>query len=281
MARQRFYLFATWFGLLLAVCYWPVIGNITHQWSSDEDMGHGYFVPLIAGYIVWERKDELFAQPFHRDWLGLALLAAGALLALVGSLGAEIFMQRVALMISLYGVVLYFMGRAAVRIILFPLLLLVFMLPIPGIVYKSITFPLQLLASRLAETGLELLGYMVLREGNILELAGQQLSVVEACSGVRALLSLSFFSLAYSYFFSPEVWIRWAMLAATVPIAVAANASRIIVTGIVGEYSQEMAQGFFHGMSGWVIFVVAIALLVLIHKCITGLAVRLSYAPVR
>ncbi len=258
-----------WFGVLLVVCYAPVLDNITHQWHASDDMGHGLFVPLIAGYIVWERREELLAQPVRRSRWGLLLIAWGAAQACLGALGAEIFVQRAAFMISLYGVTWYFAGTRVVRILAFPLLLLWFMIPIPGIIYKQVTFPLQLLASRLAEVGLEVLGYTVLREGNILELAGQQISVVEACDGIRALFSLSFFSLAYAYFFHPKVWMRWVMLVATIPVAVIANCSRVVLTGIVGEHDVKLAQGFLHGFSGWIIFVVAIGMLMVIHKVVS------------
>jgi exosortase len=126
---------------------------------------------------------------------------------------------------------------------------------------KSITFPLQLLASSLAESALDIAGYPVLRDGNILNLAGQQLSVAEACSGLRALMSLSFFSLCYAYLFDPRVSVRWLLLAASIPTALVANAGRIVITGILASYDEKLATGVFHSLSGWVIFLIAIVLL--------------------
>jgi exosortase len=158
--------------------------------------------------------------------------------------------------------VLFFCGARLFRSLGLPLALLFFMIPIPGIIYKQVTFPLQLVASRLAEIILELMGVIVLREGNILELSGRLLSVAEACSGIRALLSLSFFSLTYAYLVSERVWMRWALLAAAVPVAVMANASRVVITALLARSHPELAEGFFHTFSGWVIFVVAIAMLI-------------------
>lgn len=258
-----------WFAALLAICYWPVIGNMTHQWRVSDDMAHGLFVPPVAGYIAWERRAEWMAVPTRRCGWGLALIVWGAIQACLGALGAEIFTERVAMMLSFYGIFLYFAGWRVFRILLFPLMLLWFMLPVPGIVYKQITFPLQLLASRLAEGGMELAGYMVLREGNVLELAGRRLSVVEACNGIRALLSLSFFSLAYAHLSSGAGWMRWALLASAIPVAVAANAARVMATGILGEHDARLAEGFFHGFSGWVIFVFAIGSLIAIERLLS------------
>ncbi|MCL4793556.1 MAG: exosortase [Bryobacteraceae bacterium] len=258
--------YLVWFSLLIAICYFPVIGNITWQWVSNDDMSHGFFVPLIVGYIVWERRSELFSVDIKRSGWGLAFLIVGGILACLGALAAEIFTQRVALMVTIGGLVWYLGGGALLRRLAFPLTLLCFMLPLPGLLYKQITFPLQILASRIAEQGLELLGHIVLREGNIIEMAGWQISVIEACSGVRALLSLAFFSLAYAYLFHPQVWMRWALLAAAFPIAVLANSSRIVLTGILGEYDPRLAEGFFHGMSGWAVFVIAILMLALTER---------------
>lgn len=263
-----------WFAALLVLCYWPVIGNVTHQWRVSDDMVHGLFVPPIAAYIAWERRAEWMAVPVRRCGWGLFLIVWGAVQACLGALGAEIFTERVAMMVSIYGIVLYFAGWRVFRTLLFPLMLLWFMLPVPGIVYKQITFPLQLLASRLAEWGMELAGYMVLREGNVLELAGRKLSVVEACNGIRALLSLSFFSLAYAHLSSGRGWMRWALLASAIPVAVTANAARVMATGILGEYDPRLAEGFFHGFSGWVIFVFAIVTLVAIERLLSWMGAR-------
>lgn len=258
--------YAIWFAALAGLCYYPVIRNITHQWFSNDDMSHGVFVPLIVGYIMWERRGQLSGIDLKPSRWGLAVLALGGALACIGALAAEIFTQRVALLVTIVGLVWSFGGGALVRGLAFPLVLLSFMLPLPGLLYKQITFPLQILASRIAEHGLEMLGHLVLREGNIIEMAGWQISVIEACSGVRALLSLAFFSLAYAYLFHPKVWMRWALLAAAFPIAVLANSSRIVLTGILGEYDPRLAEGFFHGMSGWAVFVIAIVMLAVTER---------------
>ncbi len=158
------------------------------------------------------------------------------------------------------------MGLACVKELLFPLVLLVFMIRIPNIIYNQVTLPLQLLASAAAENVLMLIGIPVYREGNVLELAGQRLSVVEACSGIRSLLSLSFLSLVYGYFFDGRVWMRVFLFLATIPIAITANAARVSITGILYEFNEEWAKGVYHTMEGWVIFMVALMGLVLAHR---------------
>jgi exosortase len=265
-----------WYSALLALSFTSVVGGMVHQWQSDENMGHGLFVPLIAGYIAWERRSEWLQPAKVNNLWGLALIAWGALQLWVGLLGAEVFLQRTALLFSLAGLTLFFGSGKAVRPLVFPLLLLAFMVPIPGILYKQITFPLQIFSSRVAELVLEMTGFIVVREGNILELAGQQLSVVEACSGLRALHSLIFFSLTYAYLFEARPWVKWLLLGLTIPVAIVANSGRIVVTGVLGKYNQELATGIYHTVSGWLLFIISILLLIAAHKSAVWLVERRS-----
>jgi len=257
-----------WFGVLLIACYGPVLLRLTVQWSSDDDMGHGFFVPVVAGYIVWQRRDALARLTPQPCWWGLAVVLLGALQLCFATLGAELFLSRTAVIVTLVGIVLTVGGAQALRLVAFPIFLLLFMVPIPAIIYNQVTFRLQLLASHLAEVSLSALGVPVLREGNILELASQRLNVVEACSGIRSLLTLSFLSLVYAYFFDRKVWMRGALLVATIPIALAANASRVTLTGLLSEVNPELAEGILHTVSGWVIFMIGLGLLVLTHLVI-------------
>jgi exosortase len=147
------------------------------------------------------------------------------------------------------------------------------MIPIPGVIYNKITFPLQIRASEVAEAALSILGIPVLREGNILYLPSQALNVVEACSGIRSLLTLTFLSLVYGYFFEKRTWVRVVLFFSTIPIAIAANSGRVTLTGILSEVKPELSEGFFHEFSGWVIFMLALGIMVLFHQAITrGLA---------
>ncbi|MCS6951938.1 MAG: exosortase [Bryobacterales bacterium] len=259
-----------WFGGLLLLCYGPVLARLARQWIADPDMGHGIFVPCVAGYIVWRRRAELARLQPAPNWWGLGLVVWGALQLFVATLGAELFLARTAFLISLVGVIMTLSGTQTVRVLAFPLFLLCFMIPIPAIIYNQITFPLQLLASRLAESWLALTGLPVLREGNILELPSRNLNVVEACSGVRSLLSLSFLSLVFAYFFDAKVWMRPLLLVLSVPIAVAANAARVALTGLVGEWRPELVEGFFHDASGWIIFLLALLMLTVFHRLVNA-----------
>jgi exosortase len=145
------------------------------------------------------------------------------------------------------------------------------MIRIPLFIYSQITFPLQLLASSLAANALLFIGIPVFQDGNVLELPNQKLSVVEACSGIRSLLSLSFLSLVYAYFFDRRVSMRWVLLLMSIPIAIAANATRVTLTGIISTYRPELAEGVYHSLEGWILFMVALAGLMGAHRVIAFL----------
>jgi exosortase len=257
-----------WFAILLIAAYYPILSRLVTQWANDDDVSHGFFVPLVAGYIVWQRRDALMALEWKPAWWGLGLLAWSGIQAFLGMLGAELFLQRTAFLEAVVALILIMGGTAAIRALLFPLLLLPFMIPIPTVIYNQITFPLQLFASQVAEQVLLLLNIPVLREGNILELASQKLSVAEACSGIRSLLMLTFLSLVYAYFFDTKLWMRWALFLCTIPIAIIANAGRVTITGILSEIDTELATGIFHETEGFVIFGIAFAFLALTHWAI-------------
>ena len=257
-----------WFAALAVACYAPVLLALVRQWGDDPDMSHGFFVPVVAAYIVWQRREELLAMRAEPNWWGLAVVAWGAVQLWLGTLAVELFLTRTAFVITLIGAVWLLCGTRILRALAFPLLLCFFMVPIPAVIYNSLTFKLQLVASSLAEHALDILSVPVLREGNVLVLPNQTLSVVEACSGIRSLLSLTFLSLVYGYFFETKRWIRFALFLATIPIAIVANGSRVTLAGVLTQIKPELAEGAYHEASGWVIFMVALAILMVFHQVI-------------
>lgn len=266
-----------WFGFLLLVCYAPIVYRMGMQWATDENMGHGFFVPVVAGYVAWQRKDQLLALPRVPNKWGLVLVVWSAFQSLAATLGAELFTARLAFLFAIIGTILYLGGTKWVKALAFPLVLLAFMIPIPAIIYASLTLHLQTLASQLGEMMIGWMGIPVLRSGNTLQLPSQTLDIAEACSGIRSLLSLAFLSLVYAYFTDKRVWMRWALLAATIPIAIGANGVRVAVTGLLSEMNTEWAKGAYHEAEGYVVFVVALAALIVTHRILGAVSKR--FAP--
>ncbi len=242
-----------------------------------DEMGHGFFVPVVAGYILWNDRERILAAPV-KPCPGAALLIVWSFFQMIlGFVGADFFVARTAFLEALVGIIWTLGGTAVLRAVRFPLFILLFMIRIPLFAYQQMTFPLQIFASKVATEVLQLLSVPVMRDGNILELPSGRLEVIEACSGIRSLLSLTFLSLAYSYVFDKRAWIRPVLFVCAIPIAIAANAIRITLTGILSEYNKNLAEGFFHSFEGWVLFMVALGGLIGAHRLICRFA-RPSHA---
>jgi exosortase len=253
-------------GLLLVAVYFRIAGKLVFDWYDIPDYGHGFLVPLFSVYIMWDNRNALRNTPIRPSWSGLPLVVFGLCIVILGVYGADLFLSRISFLILLAGLIWTFLGRAMLRALLFPLLTLLLAIPFPEIVFNKITFPLQLFASQVASGILSSLGVPVLHEGNVIELPVMKLEVAEACSGIRSLMSLFTLAIFYGYFLERGVWRRVILALASVPIAVAANAARIVGTGLCVQYwDPDKALGFFHEFSGWVVFVISLLLLYLVH----------------
>lgn len=254
---------------LMAWLYWSVAARLVAQWWSDPNFSHGFFVPVFSGFLIWRNRDRLRAiTPKPSDW-GLAFVGLALFLLVIGVLGAELFLSRISLLIMLGGVTVYFLGWHFFRALLFPWALLLLMIPLPVLVMNEITVPLQFLASKIAATLLPLAGVPVFREGNIINIPAMPLEVAEACSGIRSLISLLTLAIMYGYLFERRVLVRVGLALASIPIAVAANSLRIFVTGILVQHlGPEAAAGFFHGFSGWVVFVASLLMIFALHRLV-------------
>lgn len=277
----------TWKPLLLAAAvafvYWSVLMRLGRFWWEDENYSHGLLIPFIIGYILWAERGRLAAiEKRPRILLGMSAVVAALLALWAGTAGAELFVQRMSLVLLLAGVALYFWGWRLLKAVTVPLLLLVLAIPIPAIIFNKVAFPLQLFASRCAVAVMRLFDIPVLREGNVIELfplgsmTTKKLEVVEACSGIRSLMTLVTLAVVFAYFTSPSNGdgdgdnrhSRYAVLRATlivlaaVPIAIITNAARVSGTGVLShKYGTQVADGFFHSFSGWVVYIAAFLLL--------------------
>jgi len=247
---------------LVLALYWKVLPPLVAQWRDDPNYSHGFLVPLFSLYLIWRGRAVLAALPRNGVLLGLVVVVLGIGLLYLGDLGADNFLMRSSLVVVVGGLVLFHLGLPIFRAVLFPLVFLIFMVPLPGVIFYAITFPLQQLAAQQAAWTLDALGVPVLLDGNIIHLAQLSLGVTEACSGIRSLISLAAAAVAWAYLFLPRGWAMIVFVAATLPITIVANAARVVLTGLIGQYvSVEYASGFFHEFAGLVIYVAAFACL--------------------
>jgi len=248
---------------LLCALYAKILALLAVEWYTDGDATHGFFVPIVSGYVMWEQRTRLAGLPVRPSVWGAVLLGFGLMMLLIGSAGSERYLQQASFIVVLAGLILLLLGSGFLRVLAFPIGFLFFMVPLPSMVMDAFAFPLQLLATKTAAVCLFHLGIPVLREGNLIVLADTTLEVAEACSGLRSLQALLGLGTVYAYFFERVMWKRWLLVLLSIPIAISANAFRVSGTGVVAHYwGVEAAEGFYHMFSGWLIFVVAFLLLI-------------------
>src|SRR5579863_5848331 len=255
--------------ILIGWLYGSILVHLAMQWWRDPNFSHGFLVPLFSLFVLWKDWDRISRFPPAPSFWGLIVVSFALCLLLAGVLGAELFLSRISLLLLLAGLIVFFRGWRLFRAVLFPWAILLLMIPIPTILFNQITFPLQLLASKVASTTLPWMGVPVLREGNVIILPAMALEVAEACSGIRSLMSLLTLAVIYGYLMEKKNSVRVALALLSIPIAVVANSFRIVGTGLLVQYwDPDKAQGFFHEFQGWLVFVASLAMLYLLHRLV-------------
>lgn len=253
------FIFLAAFGLL----YWQAIQGMVMDWYVDENYSHGFLIPLISGYLVWQNWQEIRSAEIKSSYWGLAILFAGLAGYLVGNVAGESFTMRFSMLVVLAGALLFSYGARFFKAVAFPFFYLIFMIPLPYILYDAVAFPLKLFVSQYSVAFLKLIGVPVFREGNVINLVSTTLEVADACSGIRSIMSLLALATALSYFTQKGWGKRATLIFLALPIAVFANGIRVIGTGILASrYGSAAAEGFFHEFAGLVIFGVAMVMLI-------------------
>lgn len=261
----------------LMFLYWNVLQKLVSDWWTDENYSHGLLVPFVIGYIVWIEQAGL------KKYAGKPALIAGSILILTaltmlagGVLGAELFVQRISLVVIIAGIIIYFYGTAILKKLIVPFLLLIFAIPIPQIIFNKIAIPLQFLASQIAVWAIRAAEIPALRKGNVIEILPKgaeqivALEVVEACSGVRSMMTLVTLALVLWYFTrekqKTDIIRAVILMFSAIPIAVLTNAGRVAGTGILTyHYGSQSAESFTHSFSGWLVYIVALVLLAAVN----------------
>lgn len=255
------------------LAYGSVLVALAGQWATDPNYAYGFFVPPMAAWLAWRRRDAFRRAPRASSALGLGIVAAGGLLFVAGVVAAELFTTRVSVVVVAAGLILALEGRERLRVMAFPVAFLLFMVPLPYVLYYRLTFPLQLLSTRLAASFLGAMGMALVRDGNLLHLEGYSLEVVTACSGLRSIMSLGAVGVFMLDALAPAAPARLAGLLLIIPIAVMANVARLIATASIAAVAgPEMADGFLHEFSGLVVFLTGLAALALASKGIQWIA---------
>jgi exosortase len=254
------------------VVYWPVITSLVSAWSTDDNYSHGFFIVPLALYFAWERRDRIARAPIAPSPFGLIVVAVSLLMLVGGLLGAELFLSRVSIIGIIAGAMLFLYGWPMMRVLTFPLLFLLLMIPLPAIIFNKIAFPLQLIASHVGERTINAMDIPILREGNVLILANATLEVAEACRGIRSLVSLFTLGIVFGYFVDRRTWARAVIALSAIPVAIFANGLRVASAGVAAHnFGAAGVEGLFHEFSGWVVFVLAFAMMFVLQRLLQRL----------
>ncbi len=246
--------------MALVWSFWPTLLALTHKWLHDPGYSHGILVPGFALYLLWLRRDQLRTDPpMLVPGVAMLLLAAG--LRAVGGTFIFDWFDAIALLPALLGVTMLLGGRAMLRGALPAILFLFFMIPLPYKLETMLGGPLQTLASRGSTFMLQVLGQPAVREGNTIMLNEIRLGVVEACSGLRMLVTFFTFSTAVALLIRKPHLERCCIVLSAVPIALVTNILRITATGVMYQADAKFAQMFFHDLAGWFMMPVCLAFL--------------------
>jgi exosortase D (VPLPA-CTERM-specific) len=257
----------------LAAAFVPfthVLLGLFKVWNGEPEYSHGVLIPFISLFLIWRERDALTRTPFRGSWFGAPVVILGILLWCVGQLSTIWVVSQYAFLVVVYGLVLALVGSAVFRRLWMPLLILIFMIPLPAFFQNTLSLKLQLLSSSLGVAVIRLLGISVYLEGNVIDLGSYKLQVAEACNGLRYLFPLMTLAFIVAYFFRAPLWKRVLLFAASIPIAVLMNSLRIGVIGATVEYwGPEMAEGVLHQFEGWLVFMISTLVLLLFAAILT------------
>jgi len=265
-ALQRYKFQLLFAALLCGYTYAPVVSGMVKVWSIDDNSSHGFLVPFISAYIIYTRRKSLAELEVTPAWAGVFLLALGLTQLLLGWLATEYFTTRMSLVVVLFGACLLLFGAKVLKGLSTALLYLVFMVPVPAIIYDTLSMPLKLFMTKAAVAALHFVNVMVLREGNQLLFPNITLEVVDACSGLRSLVSMLALAVAIGLLFEKKTLNIVLLAVLAVPVAIFVNAMRVFVTGVLAQHiGVSAAEGFFHEFTGMTFFAAGIVLLFAIH----------------
>jgi exosortase len=252
-------------GIFLVCCLlwalWPVIGSMVARWSDDPRYAHGYLVPFFAGALLWMRRERLADAELAPSWWGLAALGLGAALQLLGGFYQIGWIEGIALLPYLTGLILVVMGRQYLAWAWPSIGFLGFMIPLPYRLEVALGPPLQSIAAICSTYVLQTLGFMAFTEGNVIQLNEAQIGIVEACSGLSMVITFIALSTGLAIVVKRPLLDRLVIVASSVPVALLANIGRISLTGVLHEtVSGPAAEHFYHDLAGWLMIPFALFL---------------------
>jgi len=255
-------------GGLIGLLFYDVLMDLAAEWWTQSEASYGILIPPFTFYVIYLQRRQIFSRAALPDLRGLSLIGLACCTFLTGRLSSEFFLTRVSFVVLLGGLVWTFWGVGRLRAMAFPLVLLSTMVPPPALIYNAAAAPLQLFASGVATDLAQRVGVSIYRDGNIIHLATTSLGVAEACSGLRSLSALMVAALLLGFLEQASFWGRVSVFILSIPLAIAINVFRVTGTAVLADYRPELALGYYHSFSGWLVFVLGFGMLWLMAKAV-------------
>lgn len=258
-----FWVLISVFLTLLGVTFLDALVEMEHIWSIKEEYGHGYILPIITLFLIWQKKDLIEKIEYKGSWLGVLVTILGFFLYYAGELSSILVIIQYAFVIVIFGIALSVLGTKIFKMIFVPLAMLFFMIPLPAFLLNNLSSQLQLISSKIGVAVIRLFDISVYLEGNVIDLGVYKLQVVEACSGLNYLFPLMTLAFISAYFFTGSLWKKTIIFLSSIPITILMNSFRIGAIGVTVEYwGPEMAEGVLHDFEGWAVFMSCIGILI-------------------
>ncbi len=251
----------------LVLAYLPVLKGLVSVWKSSDDYSHGFLILPISLFILWQKKRALKKLPISPSWAGLVIAIVSLGLYVVARFAGIATLTSLSLIPVLSGMVIFLFGFRIFRECLFPIALLLFMIPVPGQIYAALTIPLQLFVTKVTAFLASPLGIPIYCEGNVIHLPNQTLQVVQACSGLRSIMTLLTLGAVFGYMTLKSNFLRGLLFCSGVPIAIAVNILRVLLMVVAFYYFQiDLAKGTTHTVFGVIIFAAAVVLFLVTRR---------------
>ena len=259
--------------LSFAILYSHTIFEMAQNWMSDDNFSHGFLIPVISGFMIWKHRNKLIDRKITSASWGIVIVLFAMVMHIIGGMSAEVFTMRTSMIVCICGTVIFLFGLQFFKDIMIPIMYLIFMIPIPKIIWNQISFPLQMAAAKATSSIIDLVGIANFREGNIIHLSNTSLQVVDACSGLRSLTTMLALTAAFSYLSNLKRINKCLLFSSAIPVAIFLNITRLTITAIFSQFLEpEITQGLLHDISGFVILLFG----VIIIYCIKNMFERME-----
>lgn len=263
--------------VLVTLLYYPEISFMINEWSNDYWYSHGFLIPLISGYVIWRKRDVLKATPAMPEFKGFFVLLAGISLLMIGYVAFEPFIRRYSIIITIMGLIYFLLGKRILKILLFPVGYLMFMIPMPYIMFKSMAVHLRVISTKVTYSVIELFGIPIIQEGTTLQLPNVTLEVIDWCTGIQSIIAVTAIAVLYAYFTQRSSISRIILVLLAIPIAIIGNMFRLVITVCLAYfYGESVLKGIVHQFQGTINFLFTLFLLVIAGGIVERIEIKLS-----